>query len=66
MFNLSKLSQQQVEKALSLVYQAHQNKKPLLWEEVPQNLQELDELDWELVSLTLQLLLYEQNLSRLH
>jgi hypothetical protein len=53
-------------KALSLVYQAHQNKKPLLWEEVPQNLQELDELDWELVSLTLQLLLYEQNLSRLH
>jgi hypothetical protein len=46
------------------VYQAHQHEKPLLWEEVPQNLQELDELDWELVSLTLQLLLYEQNLSR--
>ena len=66
MFNLSKLNQQQVEKALSLVYQAHQNNKPLLWEEVPQNLQELDELDWEIVSLTLQLLLNEKELSQLH
>jgi hypothetical protein len=66
MFNLSKLNQQQVEKAMSLVYQAHLHEAPLLWEEVPNDLQELDELDWELVSLTLQVLLYEQNLSQLH